>query len=362
MNDKINESLRPDHILVVNLGGIGDFLLSTPALRALKRLYPQARISILIVPRIVELAKGLPYIDEVISFDFINGKCRGGGLLIEWKEFKRLSNLLFTLRKRKYDLLINMRTLTSWRGVLRVLALAFLIGAKRKVGRDTDGRGFFFNVKIPETETGKKHEMEYDIDTVEALGAEIVDKTIDFDVDDRGVEKVHRILKKGGIFKHDILIGIHPGGKPSHRWPIENFSAVIDEIDKKISCKFVITGSKDEVGLAKKLMKMASVEMVDLAGRLSIKELGGLIRRCNLFIANDTGPMHIAAILKTPLVAIFGPGDLTRYDPKSISDKVAVAYRSVDCSPCYRVRCKDQRCLRIIFPKEVVEAALSFLE
>ena len=348
----IKETITYRRILIINLGGMGDLLLSIPALKALRNHHPLAEISILIVSRVYESIKDLPYIDNVF---FFHKKYFPVGFL------KNVRSLLI-LRKKRFDLAINMRTIHSKSSAGKIKLLLDIINPKIKAGRDTEGRGYFFDLKIPENNRARKYEMEYDIDTVEALGVDVTDRNVNFEIDDKDVEKVSKILKSEGISKTDIIISIHPGGMPSRRWPIDDFSKVINEIYRKISCKFVVTGEKREFGLANKLLKLTNAKMTNLAGRLDIKELGALIKTCNLYISNDTGPMHIAAILKTPLVAIFGPECLARYDPRNISDKAVVLYKKVDCSPCNRVKCKSMRCLRAISPEEVVEKIWELLD
>ncbi|MBI4845524.1 MAG: glycosyltransferase family 9 protein, partial [Candidatus Omnitrophica bacterium] len=137
---------------------------------------------------------------------------------------------------------------------------------------------------------------------------------------------------------------------------------VIKGISAKIKARFVITGSHDEQNLANELIGLTGPEVISLSGKLNFKELGALIKRVNLFISNDTGPMHIAAILKTPLVAIFGPGDVTRFDPQNITDKVRVLYEGVNCAPCEKVECNNMKCLGLIKPEQVIEVAIDLLE
>jgi ADP-heptose:LPS heptosyltransferase len=333
-------------ILIINLGGIGDVLLSTPSLRALKSTFPQADIYLLVVPRVYEVIYNLPYLKEGIVF-YINAK----------NYFRDLKTLL-RLRKMEFDLAINMRTLVSKRSAKKIKFLLDVINPIVKLGRDTEERGYFFDIKIPETDIGKKYEMIYDMETVEALGVEVVNTSIDFNIDDKDITNVNMLLLKEGLSQKDIIIGVHPGGMPCRRWPIENFSQVIEEISRQLPCHFVITGGKNEVDLVKKLIKRINIKVINLAGKLSLKELGALIKRCNLYISNDTGPMHIAAILKTPLVAIFGPGDIARYDPRNISEKAVVLYKRVDCAPCNNRQCKSLKCLRLIYPDEAIEKAL----
>ena len=353
MGRKLSENTIK-HVLVINLGGVGDLVLSSPALRGLRNLYPQAEISMLVSSRAHEIVRGSSYIDKIFALDV------GYAGVIPFGKILRNFKVLMILRKKRFDLAINMRTLVS-KSTRKIKFLIDIIGAKTNVGRNTEGRGYFYNIKIPETEVGKKHERDYGIDTVKALGAEVTDKSIDFDIDEETIEKVSKILERESISEKTILIGLHPGGRPSRRWPVENFARVVGDVQVRIPCRFVITGGKDEVSLAQELMKTANTEIVNLAGKLNLKELGGLIKRCNLYISNDSGPMHIAAILKTPLVAIFGPGDLAHYDPRSVSEEVVVLYKKVGCSPCPKIRCKSMKCLKRISSQEVIEATLRLM-
>lgn len=292
-------------ILIVNFGGIGDILLSKPALSALKNLYTEAEISILVAPHIVEITKTIPFIKEVIPFHFITDKSHGGKHFFNFKRVKDVIQLLYTLRKKKFDIAINMRTITSTPSAFKMAIIFFIINAKLNVGRDTDKRGFFFNVKIPETYVGKMHEMEYDLETVKTLGADISNKEINLHISPSNQNKIEELLKNNGVDKSDTLIGIHPGGIISRRWPIENFIKVIGILTEKLNCKIAITGGQSEVNLSQQFKKKPNNKVINFIGKIDMVELIALIKRCNIYITNDTGPMHIAAVLKTPMIAIF---------------------------------------------------------
>jgi len=339
-------------ILIINLGGIGDILLSTPALEAIRKRYPAARISLAVVPRVYETVKDLPYIDEVFLLDIDLGT-RG-----VWNNLKALA----ALRRRGFDLAVNMRTLASNTGALKIRLLFAVINPKVSAGRDTDGRGGFFDIRIDETALGEKYERDYDMDVARFLGAETADRSIEINVDEASLKKVESMLREGGITAEDILIDIHVGGKPSHRWPVGNYLEVISLLNKSIDCKFCITGDKKDSRIINGLIKNSGAKIIDMTGRLTFKELAALIKICKICVFNDTGPMHIASILGTPLVAIFGPGYLTRFDPRNISDKAAVLYKKTDCAPCDRAVCASMKCLKAITPREVADKCLELLE
>jgi ADP-heptose:LPS heptosyltransferase len=342
-------------ILIINLGGIGDILLSTPALKALRSSYPDSRLYLLVAGSVVEFAKRLPYIDEVFIFNLKEGVM----------ELVRNVMVLSILRKHKIDLAVNMRTLVSQRSAFKMRILLAAINPKARAGRDTEGRGRFFDFKIAEADRPEQHELEHNREMMRALGIEIKDNTLDFKIEEDSVKKINLILEKEEIAEEDILVCIHFGGKPSHRWPLENLLEVAKEISKKVKCKFVLAGGKDELGAelcaAYRYIVPADITLINLTGKLTLNELGALIKRSGLFIVNDTGPMHIAAALHAPLLALFGPGYLNQFDPRVVSDKAVVLYKKSECAPCNKVVCNSMKCLAAITPEEVTKAALEIL-
>jgi ADP-heptose:LPS heptosyltransferase/GT2 family glycosyltransferase len=347
---------QPKRILIIQLGGIGDLFLSVPALKALRAQYPQAQLSALVALRNRQLQNYFPYFDRVYSLDI-----RYGGK-IPWRNFYLDMAQLWQMHQQKFDLAINMRTLASAQSARKMRLLLGLIGARVNVGRDTDGRGNFFDIRIPETMNAEKHEIEYNIDTVQALGVPVTDRNIDIAVNPETEKRVAALLGSRGGAPADLLIGLHIGGSPANQWPLEDYIKVMQLIKKDFPAKFVIALSKGERPLADRFSKLAHGAVIDLSGLLELDGLLALIKRCSLFISNDTGPMHLAALLKTPLVALIGQGDLPRYDVRRFSDKAIVLHKQVSCSPCYQQECKDLQCLRLITPEDVLQAARKLLK
>jgi heptosyltransferase-2 len=339
-------------ILVVNFGGIGDVLLSTPALRALKKTYPRAKLNLLVARRVESLARTLTYVDRVFGLEVTHPWIYGGYNLLT----------LLSLRKENIDLAVNMRTIVSLKSALKLYLVLALIRPEIKAGRNTAGRGIFFDLVIPEEDIGSRCELDYNIALAEALGAQVTDRSIDFSVKQESREALKKLLLQAGIKDSDIIVGIHPGGRPSRRWPADNFILLMQKIRRQTDCFFVITGASDERSLADKIIKQSQVAAINLAGKLDIETLGALLMRCNLYISNDTGPMHIAAMLKTPLVAILGPGCFNQYNPQSLSCDAVVLYKPTDCSPCNKFRCRSLACLRNITVGEAVAAVFKFLK
>lgn len=346
-------------VLVVNLGGIGDLFLSSAALRALRSHSAGARIVFCGVPRTAAFARSLGYFDDVRPFlGYEEGARR-----FEWGRLGPFLRLLAGLRHERFDLAVNMRTLHSRTGAWKMAFLFFAIAARVKAGRDTDGRGFFFDIKVAETTRGEKHETEYDLDTVRALGVPVSDASLHVDIPEAARKAVADFLSHSGIAGTDRVIGVNPGGALSHRWPLVHFGTALKQLLDRKSGVVVVTGGKGEQGLGEALVRaLSGYRVVNAAGSLSWDQLSALLERCDLFITNDTGPMHVAAVLKRPLVAIFGPGYLVRFDPRRFSDKAIVLHEKAVCAPCDRLACRDLRCLKRITPQAVAAAGLELLE
>lgn len=343
-------------ILIVNLAGIGDLLLSLPALKALRKSFPKAKIYLLTTEKVYEIAKNFEFIDQIFCL-----KLNYGGTLGISSFWRHLITLL-KLRRENFDLAVNMRTLVSDKSAKKMLVLLKIINPKKTAGRDTEKRGSFFDLKIPETQTGEKYESEYDLELVEALGVEVNDKEIDFKVSANDSADIEQQLLKRNIPKNSLIIGIHPGGMPTRRWPIENFCQLIVMLSKQIDCYFMITGGYNEINLAQRLEKTLPNKVISFADKLNIQQTAALIAKCNIFISNDTGPMHIAAILKMPLIALFGPGDIKRFDPRVIFKSAIVFYNKQECAPCEQVTCGKMICMQSIKTDDVAKAVIDLLK
>lgn len=343
-------------ILIINLAGIGDLLLSTPALKALRKSFPKAKILMLTSAKVYELAQEFEFIDKVFCIELNYGG------IIGTANFWSQSIGLIRLRMERFDIAINMRTLVSDKSAHKMHALIKFIKPRKSAGRDTEKRGSFFDIKIPETQIGQKYESDYDIDLVEAVGATVIDRKIDFKPKDNDLTDIKQKLLAKNISKDSIIIGIHPGGMPTRRWPIEKFCQLMEKISKEINCYFVITGGNNELSLEQRLVGTLPNRTISFINKLNINQTAALISRCNVFVSNDTGPMHIAAILKTPLIALFGPGDIKRFDPRVIFEPAKVFYNKQECAPCEQVFCDNMQCMRSIDPETVAKTVINLLK
>jgi heptosyltransferase-2 len=168
-----------------------------------------------------------------------------------------------------------------------------------------------------------------------------------------------RVLEEAGIVAGDCLIGINPGATfgSAKRWYPERFAAVADDLCRKWGAKVVITGGPSERDIADEIAASTKTRCLNLAGQTSVRGLMSLIKRCDFFITNDSGPMHIAAAFGVPLVAIFGPTDHTTTSP--FSDRAVVVRQDAVCAPCLKRECPtDHRCMGLVTAETVAEESI----
>jgi len=336
-------------ILLIELAGIGDIILSGPAIKNLRSSYPGSSIYLLTFAGPAELIRKSPYLDMVFVLH---------------KGLKGVFNdilVLNELRRLHTDVAINLKQHYTLNGAMKMALLLKFIRPKKTLGRNTDDKGFFYDIKIEDKINTERHDVEYKLDLIQALGCYIKDKRLEVWFDDFDIRKVKDFLEENSILDSDFLIGINPGGyRPSRRWNWENFAKVAEVLAKIYSAKIIITGAKYERWLAERISRKMSAQAIDASGKLSLTQLIALIKRCNLYITNDTAPMHIANALKTHLVAITGPGTMKTVPYQK--ENSIILKKDVECSPCYKFRCKDMKCLKIITVDEVIEACKKLLK
>ncbi|MFC1496714.1 glycosyltransferase family 9 protein, partial [Candidatus Margulisiibacteriota bacterium] len=276
----------------------------------------------------------------------------GGGL--------KSLNTICKLRHNNYDLAINMRTIVSWPASIKLSILIDLINAKKCAGRNTERRGQFFDISIVETDNGTQYEMDYDIELVKKIGAKVYSREVVLNIKPEVQARVKKLLKENGIEDKDKVVVIHPGGMPSRRWGTKKYIELISKLNSKGRFKFILTGTGNEGKIINEISESCPYT-INLCQKLSIFELGCLIRTGHLMVSNDTGPMHLAAVLKVPQIALFGPGDLMRYDPRNINKRAAVVYHKTYCAPCNETNCDKLECMQKVSVEEVAEKSMKAL-
>jgi len=346
----------PKRILVVKAAGIGDLILAVPALRALRARFPDAAIDLLATPKCKDLLKHCPYLDDIYVI-----RTQGMANRIKVKDLWDILSLLYRLRKKRYDLLINLYHLFSDRGAFRMKILCKAIKAGLTAGRNTDGRGGFYDLSIfdswDDPSYEQRHEVELNLDVVNLLGAFDPGDGPEFFVDDRDRASLQKVLDRQGISSGEgpcIILNI--GGDAVYkRWPEEDFAVLGDLLSERISARLILVGGEEDRFVADGVITKMKARAADLVGRLRIPELAALIETSDLMVTNDTGPMHLAAALRIPVIALFGPGKPGRYGPYGPEGFHVVIHHPVSCSPCADFTCTERECMRKIRPEEVFQ-------
>jgi 3-deoxy-D-manno-octulosonic-acid transferase/heptosyltransferase-1 len=366
------------NILIVKLSAIGDVIHTLPSLAALRRCHPDADITWVIEEAAADLLTENPDLTRVI----VSGRKRWIQELRRGKIATPLREMLSffrEIRRRPYDLVIDFH------GLLKSAAIVLISGGKRKLGYDSlqELSGLFYNEKIPE-DLGK-HAVDRYLDFVRHLadgGGEQADClpappsfTITIgEAERRHVEALineHAALLTAGDGWGDNRIESGGRRKPGRRfvavnpvafwetklWEEEKFAELCDRIHRELGIGVILTGTAaDPLDRIRALM---TTEAVNLGGQTTLRELACLYRQAALVITTDSGPMHLAAAVGTPVIALFGPTDPSRTGPYGAGHRVI--RRGLDCMPCFRRRCETRNCMREIAIEEVFTATEEIL-
>ena len=310
-------------MLIIRTDGIGDLLNSTPAIALLRQNYPDAEITVLARPLNAPVLHGNPDVDRILVFD------RGGAHRRLHKQLQFYQNL----RREQFQLVVAMQTAT-WPHLV-----AFLTGAPYRLGR--------YQKRFKSTLThawhgsyrkGQTHEVDRNLELVRLLCHGDATRRLVFHLTPDETANARALLTGWGIGTNRFLIGIHPGGSSfDKRWPETHYAELADRLAHDYNATILVLHGPDEAALARSIQEAMQTRAVVYAPP-SIRELAALLQCCNLVVCNDSGPMHLAAALTVPTVAIFGPTDHVAWQP--LSEKASVVRRDMPCWPCSAHKCK----------------------
>lgn len=352
------------NILIIRLDHIGDCILTTPAIKYLRKKFPDAHISILVNPVSVEIIKNNPDIDEYIIYDALWFKRSVSARPLRNSiAFGNIFNLIKKLKKEKFDLAVDFR------GDIRNIFLAFLSGIKKRVGYGIGGGGFLLTKEV-EYIRGI-HEVEKNINIAEGslFGNESFRISLQPLRDLRPILYVTRedeesiskfleensIKKAEGLVEEDFLIGIHPGtGTQSKLWEEDKWSKLADRLIELYNAKVIITGSLEEKDMLTEISKNMKNKPV-LTYNLSLSQLSALIKRYKFLVSVDSAPMHIASAFAIPVVAIMSATN-KKEEWGPIGEKNVIIQKDVPCKSCELEECSNHICMSLITPEEVIES------
>lgn len=345
-----------NRLLIVQLADIGDLIVSTPALAALREARPDAYITLLTTAHAAPMVEGTNLVDEIITFD--------KGQFNSSRAFFKPANLrrIFNLRHGHYDAVIFFHHFTLKLGTAKFALIALASGAKRRIGPD-NGNGWFLSERLPDEGFGAKHQAQYWLDLVGLLGANTAARPA-------FIQK-QVPSSKSGVPGGKPIVVIHAGSggySMARRWDAAKFAAVVDHLHDEYTAEIILVGAKgDNSDSVKGLMKTSPT---DLTGKTSLPELAGILAKSDLFIGADSGVMHIAAAAGTPVIAVFGPSNPDAWSPWTPRSKSIVVRSAPECSPCsyvghgigLREGCPARTCMRMVAPEAVLAAARTILD
>ncbi|MDD5292318.1 MAG: glycosyltransferase family 9 protein [Candidatus Omnitrophica bacterium] len=334
----------PDYrrILISRTDRLGDVLLSTPVIKNLRENFPAAYIAMMIKSSLEELLKGNPYLDEVILLDK-RGKHRG---IVNSFRFAG------KLKKKNFDLVLILHP------TVRTHILLFLAAIKKRIGYDI--KWGFLNTHILKhtKQLGQKHETEYALEFLRELGVAGFDRNMFMPVYREAEEWAEFFLKEHNTEGNRIVLIHAQASCPSRLWPQDYYNRLVEDIIDIYKAKIIY------VGIIKDENIKESENIINMTGRTSISQLASMIKRSDLLISNDSGPVHIAVALGRPVISIFGrnqPGLSPKRWAHSNINSVFV-HKNVGCEVCLAHDCKKgYACLKAIEPKEILSYVDEFL-
>jgi lipopolysaccharide heptosyltransferase II len=349
-------------VLVIRLDLIGDLVLSTVVIRALKRAYPGAEIDLLALPSSAKIVEGDPDLANIIGFDpNVWRRPRAFLKAGNWREAVRL---IRRLRGRRYDLAVSVYG--NWAAML-----AMLSGAKRTVGFREESYPGFMTDAVPgrHWKAGEQlHEVDYCLQLAKAAGVDTVpeDRVPRLYVREAERQDIDAILAGEGIQFDKPLVACHVASNngQSKRWPLPYWATLLDRLLREDVAQVVLTGAPVDLPYIEEVVRrmrgvneQSAARVVNLAGKTSLGQLAALMQCADLLISGDSGPMHIAAAVGTPLIAIHGPTNPLHSGP--VSPKATILRSDIWCSPCYQARdtadCRfyTTLCMKDITPNQV---------
>jgi len=334
----------PRRILVKEVNWLGDLVMSLPALRAIRRAWPDAHLAVLVKRELASFFDGAAWLDEVIPYTV------GRGL----SGFLDRRRIVGEIRSRKFDLGVlfpNSFESALW------LAMA---GIKRRAGFVGDARGALLTLKAsPPPEALNRHQVNYWLAMLRETGV-AEGNAADFAIDasETHREPMRQFLAANRRRAGSPIFAMAPGAAygPAKEWPADRYGALIDLLASRDNAEVVLVGAPSERAKCDEVASSSKSGAIVAAGGTNIGELVALLSLCDGFIGNDSGCAHIAGALGIPTVAIFGSTNPTRTGP--LGSKARVIYRKLECSPCLARTCRfgHYNCLTQIEVAELVDA------
>lgn len=353
----------PARILTVKLADVGDLLLITPALRALRQRYPAARLDILTTPRSMPALENLKHVDNVLAFDKYHydrpGQAVGNVRLWE------LASLAGRLRATHYDMVILFHHLSLRFGAVKHALLVLASGAAYRLGLD-NGRGWFLTHHVTDLGFGVRHEVDYFLELAAAAGAPSDSRKVEIGLSDADRAAAAALVPPS----HEPTIALHPGSggySPSRRWETAKFVQLGERLRQQQDARVVVVGKRADG--TEDVVAGLGDGVVDLGDRTTLAQLAAVLEQCDLLIGADSGVLHVASAVGTSTVALFGPTNHRAWAPVLPPERLTIVRSDIVCSPCAYTEqglgtpagCSARTCMALLSVERVHRAAVAAL-
>ena len=345
-------TFKPKHILILKPSSLGDVIHALPTLSALRQLYPSARIAWLIKEEWAEMLEGNTDLDDVIPVKLA---------LRHWL------SLIRQIREQHFDMVVDLQ------GLFRTGVLARLSGASVRIGfaAAREGSPWFYTERVELPLKMERpwrlldmHAVDRNLMVAQYLGADISNRRFSIPQMETDQVLVEQWLHEAGVQAEDRLIAIAPLSRVDVKcWPLDRFVTLVQEIIRWPKCKVVLVGSSSQEWVVKRFSQIGSSGLINMVGKLRLRQLGTLLRHADLLISNDSAPIHIAAAVEVPVLGLFGPTHAVATGPYG-TGLHRVMSTEISCRPCGKKICHhvtQKECLTAISVEEVLAAAKSMV-
>lgn len=326
------------NVLIIKLRYIGDVLLATPTVRAIKTALPDVRVTMMLNRGTEDVLSGNPDIDEIVVLD-------KGSLAAQ-------SQLIAGLRRRRFDTVIDLTDGD------RSAFLSWISGAPVRIGFNDEHRwrGRYYT-QVVQPLPGVQHRIDRDLEALKPMSIQAGSKEPQLWLTPEEVNSADQLLDQLGVQRSQPIVVLQPGARYWFKaWPPDRFAELADRLMSQYGCQVLLGGSDQDIDLAQQIRQVAKSKPIIMAGRTTIKQFAAIAKKSALFVGSDSGAMHIAAAVGTPMVALFGPSNPDEWGPRG--GAVEVIYKGLDCRICFHPTCLrgEQNCMRQISVEEVFAA------
>lgn len=344
--DVYKEASQNFNILIIKFSSLGDIILSTAAIRAIREKFgPDYKISFLVGVESKDALLTCPYIDKLLVCDFKNKD----------KGIKGLLKLGSVLRNKNFDMVIDLQN-NRKSHILSGLTFSFA-----RYGYDNKKLSFLLNHRVKD-DAPLMAPVPHQFKILNMLGIELKDYGLELWPTQEDQNYIDEMLSSEWLSANQRIIGINISASKkwlSKSWPLDNLARLCEELGRA-DMRIVITGTENDLSVGNKLTGMVrDVKIINACGRTTVNQLACLVKRCKVYISCDSAPLHIAASVGTAFVALFGPTEPLRHLPPA-KDFVLIK-KDLPCSPCYKPKCKTKECMELITTEEVLEAVKKLL-